>query len=118
MSDRTANNESETGRRNGRRSGRGFGAYYARHLAEHRDPVNRKYHFLGTGSAILLLVHFGCSGRMWLLPLVPLAYYGFSLYGHRRVEKNEHSTFRNPLYNILGDLRMFWAVFSQELTIH
>jgi hypothetical protein len=67
---------------------RSFADFYPFYLSEHRDPVCRRLHFIGTVLVIASLLAAALTGRtVWLLG-VPLAGYGFAWVGHFFFEHN------------------------------
>lgn len=85
----------------------GFADFYPYYLSEHRDRTCRRVHFLGTGSAsVLLLAAAAC--RSWaLLAAAPVTAYGLAWIGHFVFEKNRPATFSHPWYSLAGDFVMF-----------
>lgn len=84
-----------------------FRDFYPYYLREHRNPICRQMHFLGTALVLLTLIATIASGQwLWLLWL-PVFGYGFAWIGHYFFEKNRPATFRHPLYSLLGDFAMF-----------
>lgn len=89
-----------------------FKEFYPFYLSEHRHPVCRLLHFIGTTLVIVLLVAI-VAGRVWrLLPLLLIVGYGFAWIGHFVFEKNRPATFKYPLYSFIGD----WVMWFQLLT--
>lgn len=76
------------------------------YVAQHRHPVNRALHFVGTTLVLMALVAgFVVSIRFFLL--APLCGYGFAWVGHFAFEKNKPATFIHPLWSLRGDFRMY-----------
>ena len=84
-----------------------FRDFYPFYLSEHRNTVSRRLHVVGTG-LVLALATAGLARDRRLLPLVPVAGYGFAWLGHFLFEKNRPATFRYPLFSLLGDFRLFF----------
>lgn len=85
---------------------RSFSEFWPFYLGEHRHPVNRGLHYLGTGSAYLLLAYLAWHGRWGLLPLLLVVGYGPAWIGHFFIEQNRPASFRFPLWSFLGDMKM------------
>jgi hypothetical protein len=83
-----------------------FAAFWPYYVAQHRDPVNRALHFLGTSLALASLAAALTLSRWWWLA-VPVAGYGAAWVGHFFFERNKPATFRYPLWSLVGDLRMY-----------
>jgi len=89
-----------------------FGDFYPFYLGEHRNPVCRRLHFIGSSLVLLTLVGVLVTGRWWGLLLMPLFGYGFAWVGHFFFEKNRPATFIHPLYSLMGD----WVMYRDILT--
>ncbi len=89
-----------------------FQEFYPFYLAEHRHPVCRRLHFVGSTLVIAAIVAAILTGNVWWLAAAPLAGYGFAWVGHFFFEKNRPATFTYPLYSLLGD----WVMFRDLLT--
>ena len=89
-----------------------FREFYPYYLSEHRHPVCRRLHFVGSLLILLLLaaVLFGALSPWWLLA-IPLLGYGFAWVGHFFFEHNRPATFDYPLYSLLGE----WVMFRDML---
>ena len=88
-----------------------FWPYY---VSQHRHPVNRGLHFVGT---TLVLACFGLgvvSSPLWLLGM-PLAGYGFAWLGHFAFERNKPATFTYPLWSLRGDFRMYRLLWLRRM---
>lgn len=86
---------------------RSFADFYPFYLSEHRHPVCRRLHFIGTVLVIASLLAAAFSGEAAWLIGVPLAGYGFAWVGHFFFEHNRPATFSHPWYSLAGDFVMF-----------
>ena len=94
---------------------RSFADFYPFYLSEHRNPVCRRLHFIGTVLVIASLIAAAFTGQpLWLLA-IPLAGYGFAWVGHFFFEHNRPATFRHPLWSLWGDFRMYWQILTGRL---
>lgn len=80
-----------------------FWPYY---VSQHRRPVNRMLHFVGTTLVLACLGLGVLRSPTWLLAM-PLAGYGFAWVGHFVFERNKPATFTYPLWSLRGDFRMY-----------
>ncbi len=67
-------------------------------------------HYAGTTLVLLLALAAAATGRLWLLPALPIAGYGFAWAAHAAVERNRPATFTYPLLSLAADFRM-WALW-------
>jgi hypothetical protein len=85
-----------------------FDDFYPYYLTQHRNPINRAAHYVGT-TAVLGAVAIAAATLhpAWLL-LAPLLGYGPAFVGHFVFEKNKPATFDHPLWSIRADFRMYF----------
>jgi hypothetical protein len=76
------------------------------YVSQHRHPMTRRLHFLGTSLVWAALAAGVLVAPLWLAA-APLAGYGFAWLGHFAFEKNRPATFTYPLWSLRGDFRMF-----------
>ena len=84
-----------------------FRDFYPFYLSEHRHPVSRRLHFIGTALVLVTLLVTILTRHWYLLWLLPVVGYGFAWSGHFFFEKNRPATFKHPLYSLCGDFVMF-----------
>ena len=89
-----------------------FSDFYPFYLSEHRDPRNRRMHFIGTSLAILAIIVCAISTEPWWLVAGFVAAYFCAWFGHFYFEKNRPATFRFPVYSLMGD----WVMYKDLLT--
>jgi hypothetical protein len=89
---------------------RSFAEFYPFYLSEHRHPVSRVLHYVGTWCAVGCLAVGLITGNAWWFAGVAVAGYTFAWIGHFRFEKNRPATFRYPFYSLAGDFRMWWEL--------
>ena len=78
-----------------------FEEFWPFYVSQHRDPTNRRLHFIGTS----LVMAMAPNPLLW--PLIPLAGYGFAWAGHFGFEKNRPATFKYPLWSLRADFHMW-----------
>jgi hypothetical protein len=88
---------------------REFWPYYVR---EHRLPITRALHFIGSTLVLTIAVAAIVTGRPWLLLFAPVAGYGFAWVGHFGFEKNKPASFKYPVYSFFGDWVMYGKILS------
>ena len=89
-----------------------FADFYPFYLGEHRHPVCRRLHFVGSTLVLGCLVELALTGSpLWILGAL-LCGYGFAWVGHFFFEKNRPATFKYPLWSLMGDFRLFFETVS------
>jgi len=84
--------------------------FYPHYLEEHRHPISRVLHFVGTGLLFVILGASVFSGNyIWLIS-IPLVGYGFAWMGHFFFEKNKPATFQYPLFSLASDFILFFEL--------
>lgn len=92
-----------------------FNEFWPYYLAEHRLPICRAWHYLGTTLASSLLLWFVVQAQYSSLWWVLLAGYGPAWIGHFIFEKNRPATFTYPRWSLLADYKMVWYWLSGQL---
>ena len=95
-----------------------FEAFWPYYLGEHRHPVNRALHYVGT-TLTFVAAGLAVATRepLWLLGM-PVGGYFFAWIGHFGVERNRPATFTYPLWSLAGDYRMYFAFLTGRLGRH
>ena len=88
------------------------------YLGEHRDPLNRTLHFLGTAGVFIIAGISIYLQNYWLLFLMPVSGYGFAWFGHFIIEKNKPATFKAPFRSLFSDFRMFFNILFFRIGKH
>jgi hypothetical protein len=89
---------------------RSLAEFYPYYLSEHRHPVSRALHYVGTWGAVLCLLALLATGDAWWLLGALLCGYSFAWLGHFLFEHNRPATFRHPFYSLASDFRMWWEL--------
>ncbi|SNY55170.1 hypothetical protein SAMN06297280_2789 [Arsukibacterium tuosuense] len=89
-----------------------FQEFYPYYLSEHRHPVCRTLHYIGSSLVIAVLL-FSLLTQQWRwLWLLPFIGYGFAWLGHFLFEHNKPATFKYPFYSLVAD----WVMLKDFLT--
>jgi hypothetical protein len=91
---------------------RSFSEFYPYYLSEHKDPVCRRLHYIGSTLVLAILATLVVTdlwGYWWLMLL---AGYGFAWVGHFKFEHNKPATFKYPFYSLAAD----WVMYKDFLT--
>lgn len=91
---------------------RSFSEFYPYYLSEHKDPVCRRLHYIGSALVLAILITLAVTGSWGYWWLMLLAGYGFAWLGHFKFEHNKPATFKYPLYSLAAD----WVMFKDFLT--
>jgi hypothetical protein len=96
---------------------RTFADFYPFYLGEHRNPVCRRLHFIGTTIAAVLLVAAAVMQSWWLLAVALVQGYAFAWVGHYFFEHNRPATFKYPLFSFIGDWRLWWDILTGRQSV-
>jgi len=94
-----------------------FRDFYPFYLAEHRHPVCRRLHFIGSACVIVCVALAIVTLNAWWLAVALLAGYGFAWVGHFFFERNRPATFTHPIYSFVGDWVMFKDILAGKVTL-
>jgi len=92
-----------------------FAEFYPFYLSEHSDRTCRRLHFAGSALALLCVLALIVTRNPWWLLAALLCGYGFAWVGHFVFEKNQPASFRQPLYSLMGDWKMFWQIATGKI---
>ena len=91
---------------------RSFSEFYPYYLSEHKDPVCRRLHYIGSTLVLTILVTLAVTGLWGYWWLMLVAGYGFAWVGHFKFEHNKPATFKYPFYSLAAD----WVMYKDFLT--
>lgn len=94
-----------------------FREFYPFYLGEHRNPVCRRLHFIGTALVIATAIYALVSASWITLLLVPVFGYAFAWIGHFFFEHNRPATFKHPFYSLAGDFVMFKDILLRRIPL-
>lgn len=95
-----------------------FDDFWPFYVNEHANPLNRRLHFLGIFIVHLILFYVFATANFKILWFVPIVAYAFAGVGHVIIEKNSPSTFKHPIWSLMGDFKMFYMIlFKKKLRI-
>jgi hypothetical protein len=92
-----------------------FAEFYPFYLSEHAQRTTRRLHFIGSSLGLVCLMMLILTGNLWWLGAGLVCGYGFAWFAHFTVEKNRPATFRQPLYSLMGDWKMFWQILTGRI---
>jgi hypothetical protein len=88
-----------------------FEEFWPFYVGEHRNPLNRKLHFIGSSMGLVWGLGSLATLQLWAFPVAPVIGYGFAWFGHFFVEKNKPASFKYPLWSFRAD----WVMWSKIL---
>ena len=94
---------------------RTFDEFYPFYLSEHANRSSRRLHFVGTTTALALLIIAFVTQSGWLVAVALVQGYAFAWAGHFFFEHNTPATFKYPWLSFLGDWRMWWDILSGKI---
>ena len=92
-----------------------FSEFWPFYLSQHRHPLSRLLHYLGTVTGVATLLASPAAGEPRFLPVAIIAGYGPAWVGHFFFEKNRPASFRHPLWSLRGDFRMLFCFVTGRL---
>ena len=92
-----------------------FEEFWPFYVGEHRNPLCRKLHFVGSTCALGFIGAAVISGNPLLLIGAPISGYGCAWVGHFIIERNRPATFTYPLWSLRGDARMYGLMLRGKM---
>lgn len=93
-----------------------FAEFWPFYCREHRKPLTRRLHFVGSLlGPIAAVAVFALTRSAHALWLWPLCGYAFAWAGHFFVEKNRPATFTYPFFSLLGDYVMVGKMLAGKM---
>jgi hypothetical protein len=89
--------------------------FYPFYLSEHSNRTSRRLHFVGTTTALVLLISAFITQFWWLIVVALLQGYAFAWMGHFFFENNKPATFAHPWLSFLGDWLMWWEILTGKI---
>ncbi|XP_020576564.1 uncharacterized protein LOC110022106 [Phalaenopsis equestris] len=89
--------------------------FWAFYVSQHSKPLTRRWHFMGTLSALLCFLCAAVLGWWALILAAPLLAYGMAWYSHFFVEGNPPATFGYPFWSLICDFRMFGLMLTGNM---
>lgn len=94
-----------------------FADFYPFYLSEHRNPICRRLHFVGSTGVLACLLQLARTGDLAWIAYGLLCGYGFAWIGHFFFEKNRPATFKYPLYSFVGDWVMYVDIWRGRVKL-
>lgn len=92
-----------------------FEEFWPFYLNEHRKPLTRTLHFIGSTMGIFILIAAFASGAPAYALLGFLPGYGFAWFSHFFIEKNKPASFSYPLWSFIADWKMWGCMISGRI---
>ena len=94
---------------------RSFADFYPFYLSEHTNRTSRRLHFVGTSTALALLIMALATQMWWLIAVALVQGYAFAWVGHLFFEHNKPATFKYPRFSFMGDWRLWWEILTGKV---
>ena len=94
-----------------------FEEFWPYYVSQHRDPISRRLHFVGTTLAGACLLAAPVMPPALLL--APVIGYGLAWIGHLAFERNTPASWHSPrhfVWSLRGDLRMWRYIATGMMT--
>jgi hypothetical protein len=92
-----------------------FAEFWPFYLRQHRNPLTRAFHFVGTNAALVLALAAIWRRDVRLLLDGLVVAYGLAWISHYFIEKNRPATFRYPLWSFAADWKMWALIWTGRL---
>jgi len=92
-----------------------YAEFWDFYVAEHRQPLTRLLHFIGTSLGLVLFVWFIRTGNWAYLPLCLVVGYAFAWFSHFFIEKNKPASFKYPLWSFISDYKMMFFMLTGRM---
>jgi hypothetical protein len=92
-----------------------YAEFWDFYVAEHRQPLTRLLHFVGTSLGLVLLVWILRTGSWLYLPVCFVVGYAFAWFSHFVIEKNKPATFKYPLWSFISDYKMMFYMLTGRM---
>ncbi len=92
-----------------------YAAFFDFYLSEHRHPLTRALHYLGSTFGLLALFLTLRTGNLLWIPAGLVAGYGCAWIAHFFIEHNRPATFKYPLWSFMGDYHMYFLWLARRL---
>lgn len=91
-----------------------FDDFYAYYLEEHKQPMTKLFHFIGTSVSLIFILLSIYKREGHFLVYALFVGYGFAWFSHLVFEKNRPATFRYPFRSFLSDWKMWFELLSRK----
>jgi len=89
--------------------------FYPYYLSEHANRTSLRLHFVGTTTALALLITTFVTQMWWLVAVAFVQGYAFAWAGHFFFEHNKPATLVYPWLSFLGDWCMWWEIMTGKI---
>ncbi|MBT7609931.1 MAG: DUF962 domain-containing protein [Bacteriovoracaceae bacterium] len=89
-----------------------FDEFYAFYLLEHKKPMTKLFHCLGTSLGLVALVLAIVKFNPLYIPLGIFVGYLFPWISHFFIEHNMPATFKYPAWSFKSDFKMYFEIIT------
>jgi hypothetical protein len=89
--------------------------FYPFYLSQHANRISRRLHFIGTTTALMLLVSAFITQLWWIVAIAFVQGYAFAWLGHFFFEHNKPATFAYPWFSFISDLCLWWEMLTGKI---
>lgn len=91
-----------------------FQDFFPFYLGEHRHPLTKVFHFIGTTLVFVWTIFWIPILLLWFIPGAIFGY-SFAWFSHFVIEKNRPATFKHPFFSLFGDFCMWWYILTGKV---
>lgn len=92
-----------------------FSEFWPYYIGEHRIPLGRALHYLGTGMALSTASYAAITANVYLVPVAMVLGYGPAWVAHFFIEHNRPATFKYPLWSLAADFKMLFYFLTGRI---
>lgn len=94
-----------------------FDEFYVFYLSEHKKPLTKLLHCIGTTLGLICLVAAVLQLNVLYLPLGIFLGYLFPWISHFFIELNRPATFKYPAWSFKSDFKMYFEIISLKRSL-
>lgn len=84
-----------------------FNEFYTFYLSQHSKLFTKIFHYLAVVYMVFVIIYVIQTGKERFLWYIPIVGFGLQALSHILFERNKPTFYKNPIYTLLADLRLF-----------